>query len=131
MADAFLGNTIADTFKVVLIEVLGDPALTQASFEQLGDGFEEVIINERNQVAMEDLAISLATAGADDRIAIFYGAGHMPDLAERLFDQLGFEEKQQRWLRAMEVDLEASAVDKRDIAMIRRMIKQSMRMQMR
>jgi len=70
-------------------------------------------------------------AEADDRIAIFYGAGHMPDLAERLYDELGFEETNQRWLRAMAVDLEASAVTKRDIAMIRRMVKQSMRMQMR
>jgi len=53
LADAFLDNTIADTFKVVLIEVLGDPSITQASFAQLGEGFEEVIINERNQVAVD------------------------------------------------------------------------------
>ncbi len=131
LADAFLDNTIADTFKVVLIEVLGDPAITQASFAQLGAGFEEVIINERNQVAVDDLVETLAKAEQDDRIAIFYGAGHMPDLAERLSDQLGLEETSQRWLPAMAVDLDASAVTKRDIAMIRRMVKQSMQMQMR
>ena len=131
LADAFLGNAIADTFKVFLIEVLGDEAMTQAGFAQLGEGFQEVIINERNQVVVDDLGDALAAAKPDDRIAVFYGAGHMPDMADRLSDQLGMQATDQRWLRAIEVDLSQSAVKKRDIDMIRRMIKQSMRMQMR
>ena len=34
------------------------------------------------------------------RIGIFYGAGHLPDMEERLIDQFGLKRADQRWVQA-------------------------------
>ena len=68
--------------------------------------------------------------------AVFYGAGHMTDLAQRLGEQLAYEPAgEERWLRAIEVDLTRSAVTETEVNrirfMVRRMLHQMSRMQRR
>ncbi len=58
------------------------------------------IITERNKVALEVLDEQIAEGNR--RLAIFYGAGHMPDMEERLKD-MGFRRKRQRWLTAWDL----------------------------
>jgi hypothetical protein len=56
------------------------------------------LISGRNQVAIRVLRQEMA---ADKRkIAIFYGAAHMPDLQQRLRDELGLAPRKTRWLVA-------------------------------
>ena len=56
------------------------------------------IITERNKKALEVLRGQL-TKGKK-RLAIFYGAGHLPDMAQRLENDFGLHREKQRWLEA-------------------------------
>jgi hypothetical protein len=56
------------------------------------------IIAERNKVALGVLRKQLA-AGTR-RIAIFYGAGHMPDFEKRIGQDFGLVPVETRWLVA-------------------------------
>jgi general secretion pathway protein G len=137
-ADMFLGGVIADTAKVAMIEMLGDPVMMDQALSQMGEGFTEVIVDLRNQTVVDDLQAVIANERDVESVAIFYGAAHMPDLEERLADQLSYRPATPvdgagkpapapvRWFRAIEVDLARSAINKRDLDQIRRMMRQSM-----
>jgi hypothetical protein len=142
LADMFFGGAIADTGKVMLIETLGEEAIIEMALEQVGQGFAEVIVEMRNQVAIDDLGRILEERPQPASVAIFYGAAHMGDLERRLVDQLGYrrldpaaagqsqgEERGVRWVRAIEVDLRKSAISEQELRQIRQMVRQMMRAQ--
>jgi hypothetical protein len=56
------------------------------------------IISERNKVALGVLRKQIAAGSR--RIAIFYGAGHMPDLQKRIGQEFGLTPVETRWLVA-------------------------------
>ncbi|HND56580.1 MAG TPA: hypothetical protein PLV92_29380, partial [Pirellulaceae bacterium] len=56
------------------------------------------LITERNKKALQVLKRELD--GGTKRIAIFYGAGHMPDIENRLLDEFGMQRGEQSWLTA-------------------------------
>ncbi|MCP3903742.1 MAG: hypothetical protein GY715_08920 [Planctomycetes bacterium] len=126
VADAFTNGAMSDTLKVLLIEMLGDESMINASLAQFDEAFAEVIINERNQVVVDDLKRLLATDRDIERIGILYGAGHMRDLSGRLVEQLGYEPGDARWLSAIEVDLTTSPVTERDVRRTRMMVRRMM-----
>ena len=64
------------------------------------DGKGSVIVSARNQVALRVLWEQLRTRKR--RVAIFYGAGHMPDLEAHLFAR-GFRKVRHEWLRAWDL----------------------------
>ncbi len=66
-----------------------------------GFGFGSVLINERNGVAVQVLQRTLSNKKLK-KIAIFYGAAHLPDLAARL-QGLGFSPGPVSWLRAWDL----------------------------
>ncbi|MHC5022476.1 MAG: type II secretion system protein GspG [Planctomycetota bacterium] len=130
-ADTFVEGAISDTVKVALIEMLGDETLIDESMKALGEEFAEVLIDVRNQVVIDDLRSVLESEPEVESIAIFYGAGHMPDLAERLASQLEYEAGDAQWLDAIRVDLTRSRVDARQMRQLRFMMRQMMREQAR
>ena len=82
--------------------------LFAAQFEDMGgmlsvlegkDG--STLISERNKVVLKTLAEQVASGKR--KLAIFYGAGHMPDLAQRLRDQFGLTPAKTRWLVAWDL----------------------------
>ena len=86
-------------FKLLLARRMGD---IEKDVMGLGAMEGTVILTERNKAAVKVLREQLK-AGKKD-IAIFYGAAHMPDLAERL-DLLGFEPKKTDWHKAWDVTI--------------------------
>jgi hypothetical protein len=54
-----------------------------------------VILSERNRVAVEVLEKTIARGKR--KIGIFYGAGHMPGIEEKLVRDLGFERTASEW----------------------------------
>jgi len=56
------------------------------------------IISERNKKALTVLARELDTG--KKKLAIFYGAGHLPDFDKRLTEELGYKRDTERWLAA-------------------------------
>ena len=67
---------------------------------------QEVLIAGRNKVVMKKLAETLRNPGARS-IAIFYGAGHNPDLERRLAAE-GFVAVADEWIPAWDIRSPAS-----------------------
>lgn len=59
-----------------------------------------VLISERNKIVMGALQDEIAKG--KKRIAVFYGAGHMPDFKQRL-EAAGFAERRTEWLTAWNI----------------------------
>ena len=65
-----------------------------------GDPENNVIVTERNKVAMTVLSDTIASG--KKKISVFYGAAHMPDFARRL-DALGFKPVATEWRTAWDL----------------------------
>lgn len=63
------------------------------------------IITERNKVALEGLKKQID--GGKRKLAVFYGAGHMPDMEQRLLADFSLERDSERWLPAWQLQPQA------------------------
>ena len=68
-----------------------------------GDAFAgsdgtSTIITERNKAALKVLNTQLKRG--KKKIGIFYGAGHFPDMEERMLNEFGFERQSEEWITA-------------------------------
>jgi hypothetical protein len=74
---------------------------TERIFSQAGaEGLKSVLLEMRNERVMEELANVLAAPGAPDRIAIYYGAAHLPGMARALTEEMGFTYLGVHWVEA-------------------------------
>ena len=95
MFSAMLTADSDNAFKTMLAYEMTD--LEKAS-EILGDDSQSAVIGARNQRAIDVLKTQLASG--DKRIAIFYGVAHMPDMEERLLQQLDLVYLDTAWVDA-------------------------------
>lgn len=82
------------------------PMLQLANHYMQQPGFaklRQVIITERNAVVMDMLADELQTGPKGRRIALFYGAGHLPDFDRRLKDS-AWTYQAEGWHRAWKIE---------------------------
>ncbi len=93
-----------NAFKTMLAYEMAD--LSKHS-EILGDDSQSAVIGARNQRAIDVLKTRLASG--DKRIAIFYGVAHMPDMEERLREQLDLLYLDTAWVDAWRLN---DAVDR-------------------
>ncbi len=126
--DIFFDGVLADALKVMLIELFSDEAFLEQSIRQFGEGFERVLIDQRNQIVIDDLRAIVEHERGVKSVAIFYGAAHMPDLAERLSKQLGYQPDGEQWFTAFEVDLTESVMSPAQIQSLRIMIRRQLSM---
>ena len=87
-------------FKKTVIGALGS-ASTESG---LGSVDRSIILDERNEAVLEEVARLLARPDQPESIAIFYGAAHMPDFEKVLARRHGYEVTDERWYAAMSVD---------------------------
>lgn len=99
LLSAMLSADSDNAFKTMLAYELTDLEKTS---EILGDDSQSAVIGARNQRAIDVLREQL-DAGAS-RIAIFYGAAHMPDMEERLLQQLDLVYLDTTWVDAWRLD---------------------------
>jgi len=93
---------LADNRQLALKRMLARQLSDQAGLLELLSGPEgSTLIEVRNARALEALAQRI-DAG-DKNIAIFYGAGHMPDFAERLRRDFGMRLIDTEWLEAWDL----------------------------
>ena len=78
--------------------------LTRSLFSELP--FEKSLIRERNQIALHELETQI-TAGKQ-RIAILYGAAHLPDFAHHLRADFGLTPTGIEWLTAWDLTDDAN-----------------------
>lgn len=88
-----------DAFKSLMAHEMTN---LEAQRDVLGDDSSNAIIGARNQRAIDVLKEQIALG--EQRIGIFYGAAHMPDLEERLLDQLGLTYSETLWVDAWQLD---------------------------
>jgi hypothetical protein len=65
------------------------------------------LISERNKIALAVLRKEIEAGKR--KLAIFYGAGHMPDFQKRLGDDFGLAPAGSRWLKAWDLKSEPAA----------------------
>lgn len=123
LADALSGGAMSDSIKVVLIELLSHPASMQMTAVAYGNAFEEIIVNWRNDVPLDDLALIIEKEPDIESVAILYGAAHMPEMEGRLQDRHGYVVEETHWIPAITVDLASSNLSPADLKMVRRSIR--------
>lgn len=94
----------AIALKRVMAEQFEDLETSMSAFSGK-DG--STIITERNKTALKKLDEELQAG--KKHIAIFYGAGHMPDMEERLVAEFGLQRTGERWLTAWSLSQPAAA----------------------
>ena len=120
---ATLGQSpdMQETTKALLVEVLGRSeelmGLAQGSSPAVKD-LLDVILAERNAVVLADLRKQLAQRKTGESIAIFYGAAHMPELAQRLREELHYVPASQEWETAFTADPAKSGVNPAQIRLL-------------
>jgi hypothetical protein len=99
MLSAMLSADSDNAFKTMLAYEMTDLSMHS---EILGDDSESAVIGARNQRAIDVLKEQLQAG--DKRIAIFYGVAHMPDMEERLLEQLDLAYLDTTWVDAWRLD---------------------------
>ena len=90
-----------------------------------------VLIRNRNQVVVRDLAATLESEPELTSIGILYGAGHMPDLQQRITSELGYAPSGDRWLPAVTLHLDQLGLPLRQVQGLRKMIGGQLDLQIR
>lgn len=100
---------LALTVKIMLVETLS--SAEDALPRQSGPGganlaaVMKVIIQDRNEEVFRDLRRVLAEEPQAKSIAIFYGAGHLPDMERRLTQDFNYTFDHDTWFSAIDLDL--------------------------
>ena len=87
-----------DSFKIMIAYEMTNLDSVE---DMLGDDSSNAVIGARNQRAVDVLKREIA-AGAK-RIGIFYGVAHMPDMEERLLEQLDLSWARTDWVDAWQL----------------------------
>ena len=95
MVSAMLSSGQDDSLKTLIAYEMTNLGQVQ---DILGEDSNSAVIGARNQRAVDVLQNEI-DAGSR-RIGIFYGVAHMPDLEERLLDQLGLVHDKTTWVDA-------------------------------
>ncbi len=75
----------------------------------LGETLTRILVKDRNAAAMRVFQKELASG--KKKIAIFYGAAHMPDFDRRLREDFGLKRQGEQWLRAWDLTRQKSDVE--------------------
>ncbi|RFF27922.1 MULTISPECIES: hypothetical protein [unclassified Wenzhouxiangella] len=88
--------------QLALKRMMAESMIDQARvMEVLADEDGSVLITERNRKALTVLGDELDDGASN--VALFYGAGHLPDFHRRLDDEFGFELQNIEWLDAWDL----------------------------
>jgi hypothetical protein len=82
--------------KRIMAEQMADTEGALAALDGPDGG--STIISERNKKAL--VVLDRELEAGKKRLAIFYGAGHLPDFEKRLTGELGYQRGDERWLSA-------------------------------
>ena len=99
MLSAMLSADSDNAFKIMLAYEMTD---MDALREILGEDADSAVIGARNQRAIDVLKTQLD--GGAKRVAVFYGIAHMPDMEQRLINQLDLIYLDTTWIDAWRLD---------------------------
>ena len=113
--------------KLTLIETLGQVKGDISQIQGLPPEMKklvQVLIQSRNQAVLQDLATELKKPVKS--ISIFYGAGHMSDMEQRLKRDFHYRPAEDLWLTAIALQPARAGVTETEQQMIRSFIKWQM-----
>jgi len=133
MLMSFLGSNpkLQALTKIALMESIavmdGDPAQLRGLPPELHQ-LLVVLVQKRNQKVLDDLKteIKRKKGKGPESIAVFFGAGHMPDLELQLRERLKYKPVEDAWLTAFSVDMRQAAVSPAEVEFIRGLVKREM-----
>jgi hypothetical protein len=108
--------------KTVLVELLADLGNDFGALAALSPDLGKllkVLLADRNEAIFANLKAELAKPDAPSTIAMFYGAAHMKELAERLEGELHYRVADEQWLPAFGVNPQAAGINEQQLAMVR------------
>lgn len=129
---ALLGSSdqTRETARLLFIEILGRAGeflgLAKGASPEMRDLFD-VILTERNEIVVRDLRAQLGTVGADKSVAVFYGAAHLPEIAERITKDLHYAPVSEKWDTAFTADPTKAAMQPAQIRLILDMAAQQLK----
>ena len=117
-----MNEAMRTTAKLAMLEMVA--RADEILEAQLGEAGRllEVLIVDRNTVVLDDLHRAMEEQPGIESVAIFYGAGHFPDLERRLVEDMGFEFAGELWLPAITVRLDEAGIDAERARAMRAMV---------
>jgi len=116
--------------RLVLIDTLGQIQGDPSHWRDLPPNLKQllqVLLQRRNQKVIAELKSELPRLGRRGSVAVFYGTAHMPDLEQRLRQELNFAPADQAWLTAFSVDLHRAGVTDAERQFIHQLVKSQLR----
>ena len=87
----------------------------------------DVILTQRNAVVIQDLRTQLGKLGPGQTVAIFYGAAHMDEIAQRLRDELHYVPANTEWDTAFAATSAESGINPAQVRMMLEMLRTQLR----
>ena len=119
-----------ETTRLLLIEVLSRAeemvGFAKSISPEMKDLFD-VLLTERNAIVLRDLRAEITKRKAGETIAIFYGAAHMTELAQRLREELHYTPAAPQWDTAFTADPKKSALPPAQLKMMLDMVRAQMK----
>jgi hypothetical protein len=111
--------------KAMMVETLANAdALMEVQGDNLGKGmgqFMKVLVIDRNAAVFADLEKVMKDEPKVRSVALFFGAGHLPDMETRLL-KMGYKLSGDQWMDAIDVDLSKLPGGKAQAKQIRQMV---------
>jgi len=123
--------SLSNMFKMMLVDMLAQADELMASMPGEMGAMMEVIINDRNQVVMDDLAAIVEKEPGVESVGIIYGAGHLPDMEERMAEQLGYKYESDEWFTAISVDVTKTGMSVKQATQMRNNMKKMIAQQLK
>lgn len=126
-----MSKTLSTMLKMAMVDMLSQADQLLAGMGGDMGKMMEVIIDDRNEVVLSDLARVLRDEPDVKSIGIIYGAGHLPDLDRRLRNELAMEPVGETWFTAITVRVADAGMSAADARQMRTMMKSQIEKQMK
>ncbi|MCC6228828.1 MAG: hypothetical protein IT432_06335 [Phycisphaerales bacterium] len=83
-----------------------------------------VIVLDRNAAVLDDLKAILHNEKDVESVALFYGAGHLPDLEKHLTQDFGYRFESERWFPAISMEVAKAGMSVQQARQYRQMMTQ-------
>lgn len=110
-----------ETTKVMLVEVLSQAGELLAVAKNVSPVMKElfdVLLTQRNAIVLRDLRTQLARLKPGQNVAVFYGAAHMDEIAEKLRTDFGYAPAATQWDTAFTASPAQSGINPLQIKMM-------------
>lgn len=120
--------TMQSMGKLMMIEMLSRAEALTGSTSLMGaetSKLMQVIIIDRNKAVLADLTAVVENEAQTPSVALFYGAGHLPDLERAITGDMGYVFDREEWFAGIDMDLSKAGISESQAAQMREMVRKS------